>query len=276
MGDIKVQKSRHRMFTAELNFFGGSVDGSIPYHYVEEPPAGKLKENFKSHSQNVTIEDIRGREHGFDLDTHAFLPLQDVPTKVTPGFNDEEEIKQVYYPEIEKLILENVPGVKKAFIFDHTIRRSKPDSHRSPVFRVHIDQSIESTQQRIKLHLPDEAADLLKDRYRIINVWRPLNGPVQATPLALASGASVKPQVLTPIEHRYPTRTGQTVAVDYDPDLKWHYWSGMKNDEALLIKCSDSADVPGRGTPHSAFIDPRTPAGAPGRESIEVRVLVLG
>ena len=28
--------------------------------------------------------------------------------------------------------------------------------------------------------------------------------------------------------------------------------------------------------PHTAFVDPRTPEGAPGRESIEVRALVFG
>ena len=50
----------------------------------------------------------------------------------------------------------------------------------------------------------------------------------------------------------------------------------MQPDEALLLKCSDSAtDVPARFAPHSAFIDPTTPADAPPRESIEVRTLVF-
>jgi hypothetical protein len=50
----------------------------------------------------------------------------------------------------------------------------------------------------------------------------------------------------------------------------------MQPDEALLLKCSDTAtSVPARFTPHSAFVDPTTPADAPPRESIEVRTLVF-
>jgi hypothetical protein len=50
----------------------------------------------------------------------------------------------------------------------------------------------------------------------------------------------------------------------------------MQPDEALLLKCADSAtSVPARFTPHSAFIDPTTPADAAPRESIEVRTLVF-
>ncbi|ODH44986.1 hypothetical protein ACO22_00537 [Paracoccidioides brasiliensis] len=47
----------------------------------------------------------------------------------------------------------------------------------------------------------------------------------------------------------------------------------MANDERLLLKCSDSKDVKGKRVPHTAFVDPRTPPGAPGRERIEVRTL---
>ncbi|KAI5302755.1 hypothetical protein KEM56_000390 [Ascosphaera pollenicola] len=262
--------------TAELSFHDGTTDGATPYAYPGEPPAGLPQTNCRTKPYAVTINDIRGEESKYTLDHDAFQALQGIPTKAEPSFTDEENIKDVYYPEIEKIIFDNVPGVKKTFIFDHTIRRSKLHAHRKPVLNTHLDQSLESTQDRVRIHLPAEADELLKGRYRIINVWRPLNGPVQETPLAVASGASVQPEVFTPVEHRYPTRTGQTVRIGYSPDLRWHYWSGIQNDEVLLLKCADLADVPGRGTPHSAFIDPRTPAGARGRESIEVRVLVFG
>ena len=50
----------------------------------------------------------------------------------------------------------------------------------------------------------------------------------------------------------------------------------MRADEALLLKCYDSAtDGRARFTPHSAFEDPTTPPDAPPRESIELRTLVF-
>jgi hypothetical protein len=52
----------------------------------------------------------------------------------------------------------------------------------------------------------------------------------------------------------------------------------MKNEDRLLLKCFDSDETVGQWgrVPHTAFTDPRTPEGAVGRESIEVRALVFG
>jgi hypothetical protein len=50
----------------------------------------------------------------------------------------------------------------------------------------------------------------------------------------------------------------------------------MTADEALLLKCYDSAtDGRTRFGPHTAFVDPTTPADAAPRESIELRTLVF-
>jgi hypothetical protein len=50
----------------------------------------------------------------------------------------------------------------------------------------------------------------------------------------------------------------------------------MTVEEALLLKCYDSAnDGRTRFGPHTAFVDPTTPADAPPRESIELRMLVF-
>jgi hypothetical protein len=64
-------------------------------------------------------------------------------------------------------------------IFDHTIRRPpKPNGDenallRGPVRNVHIDQSYTAAVNRVRYHLPDEAEELLKKRFQIINVRLP-------------------------------------------------------------------------------------------------------
>ena len=49
----------------------------------------------------------------------------------------------------------------------------------------------------------------------------------------------------------------------------------MQADEALLIKCYDSASDKARFTAHSAFEDPTAPAEMLPRESIELRTLAF-
>ena len=261
--------------TTSLSFYRAPIDGSKPFNYVEKPPEGQPPRNFGEDVCDVEINDIRGSESDFNLDTDAFQTVSNVPS-AEKDFVDDEHIKQTYYPEVEKLLLENIPGAHKVVLFDHTIRRSSPDAHRAPVTRVHVDQTARSTEWRVKLHSPDDAEELLKGRYRIINVWRPINGPVQAHPLGFASANTVDDNDLIGVEHRYPTRTGETAAVRYNPGQKFFYWSGMTNEERLFLKCFDSKDGVGRSVPHTAFVDPRTPEGARGRESIEVRALVYG
>jgi hypothetical protein len=268
--------------TVTLNYFQPPKDGSVPFNFVEKQPEGQPQRNFGDFDIQVPIHDIRGRESEYTLDKDAFLVVSDVPESVERDFVEDESIKKNYYPEVEKLILDHVPGSNKVFIFDHTIRRSVPNAHRAPVTRVHIDQTVKSATQRVHHHLPEEAEKLLQGRYRIINIWRPLNGPVQANPLGFASSSTLKNEDLIPIEHRYPDRTGETAGIRYNEGQRWHYLSGMKNNERLFLECFDSeamkagSKVQGGRVPHTAFQDPRTPENAVGRESIEVRALVFG
>lgn len=256
-----------------LTFYAPPADGSSPWNYVETPPEGSPQRNYGEFPHEVDINDIRGREHEFDMNINGFGTLNGIQSQETE-FTDDERIKEVYYPEVEKLLLDNVPGAKRVFIFDHTVRRSSPGAKRAPVNRAHIDQTTKSANARVDYHMGDEAEELLKGRYRLINVWRPINGPVYASPLAYADSRSVPNEDIVPVEHRYPHRTGETAGVKYTEKGKWYYWSGMKNDERILLQCYDSEDH--ARTPHTAFQHPGTPEGAPGRESIEVRTLVFG
>jgi len=122
----------------------------------------------------------------------------------------------------------------------------------------------------------DEASELLKHRFAINNVWRPLAGPLLRSPLALCDAASLEYDNLVASDLRYPDRTGEIYAVTYNPAQRWYYFPRMQPDEAVLISCYDSArQGPARFSAHGAFDDPATPADAPPRESIEVRTLVF-
>ncbi|KAK4250119.1 hypothetical protein C7999DRAFT_38831 [Corynascus novoguineensis] len=273
---------------AAFNFYSPPEDGSAPYNLAGDHPPGLPPRNFGTTTHEVLIHDARGKESSFTLDTDAFQIIQNQPPSSEPSFTDDDSIRKNYYPEVERLLLDTVPGANKVIIFDHTIRR--PNGKRQPVPRVHIDQTARSAAQRVRRHAasPEEAERLLSpsSRYRIINVWRPLNkNPVEASPLAFASSSTLRDEDVIPVEHRYPAETGyigETAAIQYHPDQKWYYLSGMTGDERILLECFDSealkegSGVKGGRVAHTAFDDPRTREGAEGRESIEVRALVFG
>ncbi|KAL8822152.1 MAG: hypothetical protein Q9191_007103 [Dirinaria sp. TL-2023a] len=256
--------------TAELKFYAPPVDGSKPWNYVKPPTDGQPKRNFGDMDIPVTITDIRGQESLYNLDDNAFTTLKNGPSAET-DFTSNESIKERYYPEVEQLLLQNVPGAKRIYIFDHTVRLVNGD--RPPVLRVHIDQNKAAAMGRVHHFLPDEAEDLLRNRVRIINVWQPLNGPVQCSPFAFADSKTVEDDALVSVEHRYPDRTGETLSVKHANE-QWYYWSGIENDERILLECFDNEK--GGRVPHTAFEDPRSPVGGKQRESIEVRALVFG
>ncbi|KAA8895607.1 hypothetical protein FN846DRAFT_328319 [Sphaerosporella brunnea] len=266
---------------AELNFYSAPADGSSPYNYIGIPPPGMEQSNVGIDPKSITIYDLRGNESKLSLDKEAFS-FHTIPSSLTYGdFDNEEKIRSIYYPEIKDIVRKHVSGAKEVIIFDHTIRRSGPNAE-STVQRVHIDQTTKSGELRLRRYLtPERVQEVLKKniRFQIVNIWRPINGAVVSYPLAFADSSTVADDDIVGVAHIYPDYEGQTAGVKYNPNQKWWYASGIKNDEVTLIKCFDSwtgESGERRRAPHSAFVHPNTPAGAKGRESIEVRCLIVG
>lgn len=276
-----MSESNPHSIEAQLAFFQDPIDKSDPYNYVEEPPKGEPRRNYGDDFRIVPISDIRGHEDQFSLDHDAFQILGAVESSTTyETFDDDEVIRRVYYPEVEQLILKHVPGARSVVLFDHTIRRSNPNAARQPVNQVHADQTARSAELRVRRHAANEsqAEEYLRSRYRIINVWRPINGKVESSPLAFASAATTPESDFVKIEHRYPSFNGEIMGVKYNPSSEWTYCYGLDNHERVLLKCFDSEDGVAKRVAHTAFSYPPKTEGVTikGRESIEVRALVFG
>jgi len=262
---------------AELNYLAPT--GERPRSYAFEPPPNEPRTTAVNVAFRVPIRDGRPLTDQLTLDQHGFaLVEQDSAVR---DFYDDDEVKNVYYPEAERL-LKDLTGASRVFIFDHTTRRRVPgaqdrrDGIRQPVSRVHVDHTAKSGPQRVRDLIPDEAQELLRGRVQVINLWRPIRGPLLDAPLAVCDARTVEAQDLVASDLIYPHRIGETYSVSYRPSHRWYYFSRMRADEVLLLKCYDSAtDGRARFAPHSAFTDPTTPADAPPRESIELRTLVF-
>lgn len=263
---------------AELNYLA-PTDGK-PRTYAIDPPPGEPKSTALPEPHEVPVFDGRSISDSFSLDREGFALVRH-PTAVRDFYNDEE-IRKVYYPAAESFIRATLRA-DRVVIFDHTVRRRvegaadiRGAGPRQPATRIHVDQTDASGANRVREHLPAEADELLKGRVQVINLWRPIRGPLRDTPLALCDAASVATDDLVASDLIYPNRRGETYSVKFNPDHRWFYFPEMTADQALLLKCYDSAtDGRARFAPHTAFVDPTTPADAPPRESIELRTLVF-
>jgi hypothetical protein len=237
---------------------------------------------FATERHTVLIRDMRPLEGALSLDREGFELLRH--ETAARDLHDDDAIEHVYHPEIEAL-LRAVTGASRVVVFDATRRSDggagakNRDGLRGPASRVHVDYTDKSGPQRVKDLLGEgEAARLAASCARIlqINVWRPIRGPVQRSPLALADASTVRPEDLIATDQVFPDRVGEIYHLAHGPGQRWYYAPRMTPDEVLLIKGFDSLDDGrARFTPHGAFDLPDTPADAPPRESIEVRTLVV-
>jgi hypothetical protein len=263
-----------------------AADGRAGYR-VWPSSTGRPPETPAKRHHDMPIRDCRpvaadlalDRE-GFEFRAHA-TSFRD--------FYDDEAVRARYYGETAAL-LGAATGATAVLPFDHNVRSAKAAAEgrpgiRTPVDMAHNDYTESSGPRRTREIL--EAAgrsDLAGRRAALVNVWRPIRGPVRDVPLAVCEAESVVADdfVPTAIEHygeddlERPHLSGEIYSFRHRPDHRWFYVSDMQPDEVLFLKCFDSArDGRARYTAHTGFVNPERPPDAVPRESIEVRTLVV-
>ena len=265
--------SNRKGVVAPINFTAPMSEK--PYSYNYDPPPGVALRNTENEEHGIKVFDARGLDLSLDREGFALVRHK----TAAADLYDEEIVKSVYYPECERLMKE-ATGAKKVVAFDHIVRNAAKAGPGSPVKmpagRVHNDYTAWSAPQRVRDLMGGEATELLKHRFAVNNVWRPIAGPLLRSPLVLCDSQTLEYDNLLASDLRYPDRVGETYAVTYNPNQRWYYFPRMQPDEAILIGCYDSGrEHAERFSAHGAFDDPETPADAPPRESIEVRTLVF-
>ncbi len=253
--------------------------GDKPVTRISEAGVRPTERDARVKKYDVTIRDGRLAAADFTLDREGFVLARN-ETKVT-DFYDDEEVRRVYYPELEALVKAH-SGAARVVVFDHTIRANNETIRtaqkvREPVRLVHNDYTEKSGPQRVRELLPpDEAETLLERRFAVVQVWRSAKGPVLQSPLAICDARSIAAKDLIATDLVYQGRTGEVYQIAFNPDHRWFYFPNMAADEALVFKCYDSmTDGRARFSAHTAFDDPNTPPGAPERESIEARTFAF-
>ncbi|KAJ5521056.1 hypothetical protein N7463_001509 [Penicillium fimorum] len=282
-----------------LNYY---LDPELGGHLKITPgTAGFYRRKYATHP--VQIHDIKGSMEDFTLNKQGFQIYRHESAE--KEFRDDDQIKAVYYPETEKW-LKDVTGATKVKVCTHLVRRDPREALDAtignsdladtdtipkvvPARFVHVDHSRKGAIGFLHENFsPDEAANLLKTRWSIINVWRPLKS-VHRDPLAVCDSRSVKDEELIPMTVCLPPKGSatydnvsvgdfETLSTRMNPDHRWYFKSEQKPDEPLLIKIYDSKsetdrDLAGRVL-HTSFTIPGTEDKEP-RESIEIRCFVF-
>ena len=265
---------------APLNFI--VRQNGTPYFVSAALTGGAPDYRFCTEARTVTIHDVRPEAGRLSVEREGFQLVRH--RTAVDDLYDDEAVAGIYSREIEAL-LRDVTGASRAVAFDHTRRSDRadgaanPDGSRGPARIVHVDYTVTSGPERAADVLGEETVTQVLDaggRIAEINVWRPIAGPVQRAPLAVADASSVDREDLIATEQRFPDRTGEIYMLAHAQDQRWCWIPGMTRGETLLLKGWDSLeDGRARFTPHGSFRLPDQDPDAPARESIETRAFLV-
>ncbi|WP_085902154.1 CmcJ/NvfI family oxidoreductase [Kiloniella majae] len=198
---------------------------------------------------NVPVADARTKRGSvsFPKDSLAFA---NVPTS-TNITTEDNSWREIYDQELTTLLQEKL-RVKDVIIFDHTIREDDPDAVRLPARNVHSDYSEDGARQRLIDILGDEHAhEWSKGHYAFINVWRPLENPINSAPLGFVRPSSLDEHDWVLLDLIYPDRRGQIMGLVENQNHEWIYQSKMTPDEIAIFNIYDNRGLP--SIAHSAL-----------------------
>jgi hypothetical protein len=240
-------------------------------------PADRERSYWPIEEHNVRVEDMRSHAGDLALERNGFVLLRE-PSAVR-DFYDTEEVRSVYYTEIEQLA-KRLLGAEKILVFGEVARSDSTTTRdgKKPAYGAHVDYGDRTVRQLTEDILGREAAaPWLRRRFVLMNLWRPIR-TVYRTPLALCDASTVAAADMNDSEvrgglddpHRPPL---YGFNLSYSAKHRWYYVPRMQTEEILAFKLFDSNRSRVQRTGHTAFDDPTAAADAPPRESIEIRTI---
>ena len=219
------------------------------------------------------------------------------------NFYDSAEVERVFYPEIERLLLDFFPEATDALVYNHDVfdrdyqgdrtedqDAKNPGVNASYVNLVHNDLNDNSGRVRCRelltknlrnfgreQHYTEAEADAkMSRRFMSLNLAKPME-TVGQFPFVLCAWPSFADQPYITNYRIYDDRVGETTRFTYRPDHEWYWIPRQEPTEVSMLKCYDSVTdgSVSRWSFHSACIDPTAPPDAPCRRNVVVRSYVF-
>ena len=219
------------------------------------------------------------------------------------NFYDAAEVERVFYPEMEKLLLEFFPGATDALVYNHDVfdkdytgdrtedqEKKNPGVNAAYANLVHNDLNDNSGRVRCRelltknlrnfgreqRHTEAEVNARMSRRFMSINLAKPME-TVQQNPFVLCAWPSFADQPYITNYRVYDDRVGETTRFTHRPEHEWYWVPQQTPTEVSMLKCYDSMTdgSVSRWSFHSACIDPTAPQDAPCRKNVVVRSFVF-
>ncbi len=185
--------------TGELNYFSHTTDGSPPWVDYAKPTLDWVASNYVRMPARVIIYDLLGRENSVNLDTNGFELLK-YDGYIHDEFDDDNETQRSYYEDIVALLKKRL-GASRVVVFNPIFRFRGPTrtvdqcdlTHMNPVLYPHVDNVPSAARLKVEQIVgEEEAKSIMKNRFQIINVWRPLGpNPIMNMPLTICDYRSL-------------------------------------------------------------------------------------
>ena len=219
------------------------------------------------------------------------------------NFYDAHEVERVFYPEMEKLLLDFFPDATDALVYNHDVfdkdytgDRTENQDDKNPgvnanyAYIVHNDLNDNSGRVRCRELLTKnlrnfgreqnyteaEADAKMSRRFVSINLAKPME-TVRQNPFVLCAWPSFADQPYITNYRIYDDRVGETTRFTYRPEHEWYWFPNQTSTEVSMLKCYDSVTdgSVSRWSFHSACIDPTAAPDAPCRKNVVVRSFVF-
>ena len=219
------------------------------------------------------------------------------------NFYDAAEVERVFYPEMERLLLDFFPGATDALVYNHDVfdkdyegDRTEDQERKIPGVNAHyanlVHNDLNDNSGRVRCRelltrnlrnfgraqrcTEQEADAKMARRFMSINLAKPMQ-TVDQHPFVLCAWPSFADQPYITNYRIYDDRVGETTRFTYRPEHEWYWFPQQRPDEVSMLKCYDSV-VDGsvsRWSFHTACVDPTAPADAPCRKNVVVRSFVF-
>ena len=219
------------------------------------------------------------------------------------NFYDASEVERVFYPEMERLLLEVFPEATDALVYNHDVfdrdyegDRTEDQANKNPGVNanyanlVHNDLNDNSGRVRCRELLTKnlrnfgreqnysqaEADEKMSRRFMSINLAKPME-TVEQNPFVLCAWPSFADQPYINNYRVYDDRVGETTRFTYRPEHEWYWLPNQTSTEVSMLKCYDSVldGSVSRWSFHTACIDPTASEDARCRKNVVVRSYVF-
>ncbi|KAK0102664.1 hypothetical protein ONS95_006268 [Cadophora gregata] len=248
-------------------------------------PIGEVKQtNLLPEKHSIKIRSIREPNLNLTFDKCGFdvIPLQS--NMAYEDFRDVQKIAEIYAPEIRAAVKARLKA-QHVFVMDYAVRRRHPDypvstgenyEAEQPTSIVHIDFTQEEASRMLQKLYGNRAHEVLSYHWQVVNVWKPLKGPVRDWPLAVCDAESFNfEKDGEPGDIVYKDWVTENVQVNYASTQRWYWLPEQTVSELIIFKSADSDDTACQACPHTSFFNSRASTADPPRESIDCRTFVL-